>query len=87
MPKRKRATTKAKAKPSRGKVKGGKPKSRGATPKRGSTKARAKRSGSAQTQAKRTAMKVLAGAAAGAVRAMVPPLEEAAQKMSPPKKG
>jgi hypothetical protein len=43
MPKRKRATTKAKAKPSRGKVKGGKPKSRGATPKRGSTKARAKR--------------------------------------------
>jgi hypothetical protein len=31
-------------------------------------------------------MKVLAGAAAGAVRAMVPPLEEAAGKLSPPQK-
>ena len=77
MPKKKRPASKAKAKPSKTKSK----------PRRGSApKARKKHSSVATTRAKQTAMKVLAGAAAGAVRAMVPPLEEAAEKLSPPKK-
>ena len=51
-----------------------KPKRKGATPAKS-----AKRSGSrATSQVKQTAMKVLAGAAAGAVRAIMPPLEKAA---------
>ena len=43
-------------------------------------KSRTKRGSRATSQAKQTAMKVLAGAAAGAVRAMMPPLEKAAGK-------
>jgi hypothetical protein len=77
MPKKKRPASKPKAKPSKTKSK----------PRRGrAAKARKKRSSVATTRAKQTAMKVLAGAAAGAVQAMVPPLEEAAEKLSPPKK-
>ena len=57
-------------------------------PRRGSSpKARKERAAFSTSTAKKAAMKVLAGAAAGAVRAMVPPLEEAAGKLSPAKKG
>jgi len=84
MPKTKRPRTKAKAKPSKAKAKATRA---GAKPKRGrASKTRKTRSSGTTTQAKQAAMKVLAGAAAGAVRAMVPPLEEAAGKLSPPKK-
>jgi hypothetical protein len=57
MPKKKRPASKPKAKPSKTKAK----------PRRGSApKARKKRASVATTRAKQTAMKVLAGAAAGA---------------------
>ena len=42
------------------------------------TKGGKKRASRATSQLKQTAMKVLAGAAAGAVRAIMPPLEKAA---------
>ena len=92
----KRSTVKPKAKATRAetrKTKGTKPKSskakattkaKAATKAKATTKSKARRKGSSAattTQAKRVAMKVLAGAAAGAVRAMVPPLEEAAGKL------
>lgn len=44
-------------------------------------KGRKKSSSRAVTQVKQTAMKVLAGAAAGAVRAIVPPMERAASRL------
>lgn len=57
------------------------------TPRRGGApKTRTERAVFSTSTAKNAAMKVLAGAAAGAVRAMVPPLEEAAAKLSPAKK-
>ena len=79
---KKKPASKAKAKAR--KTKASKPKS---TPKRGgSPKARKERGAFSTSTAKKAAMKVLAGAAAGAVRAMVPSLEEAAGKLSPARK-
>ena len=80
---KKKPVSKAKAKAR--KTKATKPK---ATPRRGSSpKARKERAAFSTSTAKKAVMKVLAGAAAGAVRAMVPSLEEAAGKLSPAKKG
>lgn len=49
-----------------------------ASKKSGAKKGGSKKTSAATKQIKQTAVKVLAGAAAGAVRAIIPPLEEAA---------
>ena len=55
---------------------------RAATPakKKASSRRNARKPSSAAKQIKHTAMQVLAGAAAGAVRAIIPPLEDAISK-------
>ena len=53
---------------------------RKAAPRRGKSAAVSRRRSAAVPAVKETAMKVLAGAAAGAVRAVIPPLEEIAGK-------
>ena len=52
--------------------------SKQSTSKKGGTKGSAKKGSAVKTQVQKTAAKVLAGAAAGAVRAIIGPLEEAA---------
>jgi hypothetical protein len=64
------ATAKSSVRKSAGKEAAGK--------KSGAKKTGAKKSSATGAQLKKTAVKVLAGAAAGAVRAIIPPLEEVA---------